>query len=492
MTKLFTLNNSWLCWLGLLGLDLISFISYSALYSNWAAVLVVIAFTIVALRSFPAALVLMVVELVVGSQGYWFTFEFAETVISLRLAIFFVVMAVFLYQEVGRRDLTWLRAPIVKWWSLGVLAIVWGSVVGWLNNDFANWFLDLNGYLYIFIFLPLYRHRHEWIPKLLSVWLPVVLYLSFKTIMLFYLYSHFTPEALDPIYHWVRNTGWGEITYAGGNVFRIFSQSQIYLLIGATLFLSGLLFNDGAGPWYNKFRISNVMAAIIIVTALIISLSRSFWLGGMVAILFALFLLILQYRNKVQQKLLNFSLVLLALLAASGLVFTVSGFPLPKPLAAETGFLLNRASVGAGDAAGASRLQLLHPLWGQVTNNWLIGTGFGTTVAYKTSDPRIVQGTAGGEAIYTTYAFEWGYLDIWLKLGLIGLLLYMWWWLRLSLWALSVAKFNKFLVFILAGVVSVATANMTTPYLNHPLGIGALTVLFLIIYSEHNVQRLQI
>ena len=51
-----------------------------------------------------------------------------------------------------------------------------------------------------------------------------------------------------------------------------------------------------------------------------------------------------------------------------------------------------------------------------------MGRGFGATVTYQTRDPRILADNGSGE--YTTYAFEWGWLDIWLKLGIFGLAAY--------------------------------------------------------------------
>src|SRR5690606_26879171 len=53
----------------------------------------------------------------------------------------------------------------------------------------------------------------------------------------------------------------------------------------------------------------------------------------------------------------------------------------------------------------------------------ILGSGYGTTVTYETSDPRLLS-TIGSS--YTTYAFEWGYHDIWLKIGVVGASVYAW------------------------------------------------------------------
>jgi O-antigen ligase len=102
------------------------------------------------------------------------------------------------------------------------------------------------------------------------------------------------------------------------------------------------------------------------------------------------------------------------------------------------------------------------------------GSGFGATITYQSRDPRIVQAT-GGE--YTTYAFEWGWLDLWYKLGLLGLVLVLAILFRLGygFWRLRPQDWQTWAIII--GLVSLATVHFFTPYLNHPLGFGILIAL---------------
>ncbi len=99
-----------------------------------------------------------------------------------------------------------------------------------------------------------------------------------------------------------------------------------------------------------------------------------------------------------------------------------------------------------------------------------MGSGFGATVTYQSSDPRLVAASANG--LYTTYAFEWGWLDVWLKLGIFGLLAY------LALFAKIIfngLKIGGYLSLSLAtGLAVLIAVNIFSPYLNHPLGIGYL------------------
>ena len=74
------------------------------------------------------------------------------------------------------------------------------------------------------------------------------------------------------------------------------------------------------------------------------------------------------------------------------------------------------------EAAIGSRFQLLKPLLNKYLEKPIIGAGFGTTVTYTTEDPRSKQQNNG---LYTTYSFEWGYLDVLVKIGAVGLLVYL-------------------------------------------------------------------
>ena len=99
-------------------------------------------------------------------------------------------------------------------------------------------------------------------------------------------------------------------------------------------------------------------------------------------------------------------------------------------------------------------------------------SGFGSVVTYRTNDPRILSSSPNG--LYTTYAFEWGWLDVWLKLGFLGLLAYIILFLKIITDGL---KINKSLSLSLTvGLLVLMAVNIFSPYINHPLGIGYLVM----------------
>ena len=108
----------------------------------------------------------------------------------------------------------------------------------------------------------------------------------------------------------------------------------------------------------------------------------------------------------------------------------------------------------------------------------ILGSGFGTTVTYISNDPRVREVSRTGE--YTTYAFEWGWLDIWLKMGVIGLIGLLGLLGYLGRIFYRKAASNPLALAGLAVLVALAAINVFTPYLNHPLGLGMLILLTMV------------
>jgi len=146
----------------------------------------------------------------------------------------------------------------------------------------------------------------------------------------------------------------------------------------------------------------------------------------------------------------------LALLALIGIAW----FPLPSSTAGNP-IAWFTARVDAGESAATSRWELLPILFDKAMESPLIGHGFGATVTYQSADPRVVTTTGGS---YTTYAFEWGWMDLWIKFGLLGPLVMIW-------LLVSLIKKRPELAPV---IITLAVVHVFTPYLNHPLGLLVL------------------
>ena len=113
----------------------------------------------------------------------------------------------------------------------------------------------------------------------------------------------------------------------------------------------------------------------------------------------------------------------------------------------------------------------------------LAGHGLGKRLTYTTEDPRYIE--MNGTDQVTTYAFEWGWHDLFIKFGALGVLVMLW-----ILWSVfaplvTLTKTDPARRWLWAGlavsVIALALAHTFSPYLNHPLGWGTLAFIALLL-----------
>lgn len=434
------------------------------------------------LYKFPYGIFLLFVELFIGSKGFLFSWDGEGISISLRIALWLIVMAVwcarllFLQHE---RQWLWaqLHRSMIRWYIGLLIVIALVTIHGLLRNAGSDVFFDMNAWLFFLLLFPVcsaLRTRDD-THTVFSLLIAATAWTSIKALVVLFVYAHDPLGGVFlPLYHWIRDTGVGEVTAftARGiptTFARVFFQSQLYTLIAFFLLLGRTRVSEE-----RKLRITHYALLVIYCASLLLSLSRSFWLAGIVAFVWSISALLLQkkIRAAVFSLMEFFSVSVVAIL----LVWSVMNFPYPKTDGGSFVSLIGARATDIEEAGLGSRWSLLPPLWERISAHWLLGEGFGATVTYRSYDPRIVQSSARGNNFYTTYAFEWGYLDLWLKLGLMGIAVY-----GMMLWRIAQrvtgSLFFAFLVLLMTHIFS--------PYLNHPLGIGFILFCIAIILSEH-------
>jgi len=463
---------------------------WSLLASIWpslgtvAFVVIIGSVAIVAWRDLRLALLVLGVELLVGAFGYLFVVTLPSgQVLSLRMGLWAVIMAVWLIQAFGRRrDLMalgreLLQEPLTRILAVFLVALLVSVVVGLGRYPLNQVYQDANNWLFLLLILPMldrFRLRSDidlaWPAiKLGIVWLTV------KTLVLGYIFSHNFGDFGPLLYNWLRHSEMAEITFTTNGFWRIFSQSHIYLLPGLLWLISRVrrFANDSATA-------ENILAFSSLIAAMVFSLSRSIWLG------LALGLALLALANWRHWRVLfgwlayGFFSIAVALI----IVWTAINFPVP-----ETGSLRNLDALSGrmsldGDAAISSRWQLWQPLWHKIASEPWLGQGFGTTVRYQSLDPRIL--AQDPEGWYETFAFEWGWFDLWLKLGLWGVLAYLSWLSYLVVKLLRSSEWSWLGATIIASLV----VHYFTPYLNHPLGLMLLIGAWVIVRLEDRERAL--
>ena len=422
-------------------------------------------------------ILVLLTELFIGSKGYLFYFASGGMTVSIRIALWLIVMTIWAGKVLLKKEKIKLKS--YAYFLPLFLFIFWGLINGYLNNNFSNVFFDFNGWLFFSLLLPFswFIRQKKSIEKIKQIFIVCLTWLSFKTLILFFIFSHKFNTLVYEIYRWVRESGVGEITQVQGGFYRIFFQSHIYILIGIFFLLIQL-------PKFKKIKNRNFIVLFsgisLLFSIIIISFSRSFWVGGLVGGLLYLIWLIKEYSW--QQSLKTLGLIFLSIATSILLITAILYFPCPQALGGfKTTNLLSERLTETDEAAVSSRWQLLPELWGEVKETPILGQGFGKTVTYLTKDPRALENNADGQ--YITYAFEWGWLDIWLKLGIFGLLAY------LALLSKIVydgfkKRANSLILGLTIGIITISVVSFFSPYLNHPLGIGYLILAGLIISTQ--------
>ncbi len=450
--------------------------SYLAL-SPYAFFVIIAAVLALTLRKLEYGVLAVIGELVIGSKGLLFYVDIGGALITIRMALWIIVLGVWCMhalrgkEQETLRDL--VRQPITRIVVLLGTFVAVGLVIGLTRNATSDVLLDVNGWLFAAL-LPAFlsvmrdpRVRHAAITTLIAG----ALINSLVALALVFIFAH------DPLhgvylefYRWLRSRGIGEATIVSPTFVRVFLQSQIYTIIAAFILL-----RDGNLKHPRYWIITSIMAA-----GLLASFSRSFWVGigcGLVVLV-----LMSNWRTLAR--------TILIATAAAGLLFFLVNFPYPKTDGANLVNLVEDRVTNGSESAVGSRWNLLPVLWERIRENPILGTGFGSTVTYRSNDPRVLESTAQGNNLYTTYAFEWGYLDIWLKIGIVGLGTYLALLLGISIALIRSTGFAirtpsaHLSIALLAGLVALAATNVFSPYLNHPLGIGYILLLIGILQGN--------
>ena len=273
--------------------ELFSFFGWLLPQFNSITFLVILAAVLVlSLYKLEYGIYILLTELFVGSKGYLFSLKFGSALISIRIGLFLVVLGTFLANVILKK--TWrglemdnkesqgglLRKISVSiqrifyfpalyrnfqaWLYVFAIVLIWGFVWGLIRgNGFGNVFLDFNNWLYFLLIFPFFYQMSEssaskaplsqnkaedsqerpqvlgnaFIKNILAVLAASVVWLGIKSLVLLYIFSHQFAWALPEVYKWVRDTGVGEVTFAGNGFYRVFFQSQIFSLLAFFIFL---------------------------------------------------------------------------------------------------------------------------------------------------------------------------------------------------------------------------------------------------------------
>ncbi|XOU94879.1 MAG: O-antigen ligase family protein [Candidatus Kerfeldbacteria bacterium] len=440
---------------------------------------------------------IVAVELFIGSLGYLFFIDFDEFRISIRLGLFLAVMLGWLINTIRTKKFEFYKSYYWKPLLLLSVFLLLGLIFGLRNgNDLKDIFFDFNAYLYfglIFVAFSVIKSK-ERVNNLIQILVASISALFLKTIFILFYFSHvFNENLISMVYRWIRDTRVGEISPIVSNFYRVFFQGHIWALFLFVIFLLIiiLLNKDQIGK---RNYIFSWIIMIISSLMIIISFSRSFWLALSINIILIFWYLIKKEKIKIKQVIKILVISLLVLIIELGFITGLVNIKLPNfgnDSSVSIASLIRDRISDTDEAAFASRYELLKPLTYKYLENPFIGSGFGTTVTYETKDPR-------SKGNYTTYAFEWGYLDILTKIGLFGFLAYLFFIYKIFKQGINLLKIssnrNEYVLILglLFSLCILLLVHMTTPYLNHPLGIFLLIIISSIFYSKTTQQSVKL
>lgn len=466
LSKLKEANSFFKYLIVFLVLEIFSYLNWQYPEMGWFLLTLIGIFTIFLVYKKPIFyLYIPLAEIFWGSLGHSIEYGF----FSFRLLLFLIIFFTFILSNISQlKSLKiWQDKKITYLFFILSLVLFFDIVWGYFNNqNIKNVFFDANAYFYIF-YLPIWYEVYDskYLKNIFSILKAAAFIIAIKTLFLLNVFSQsYNFLNIDNVYKWVRDTRTGEITPFKESFFRIFMQSQFYLILA----WFWLLFNKNKHYIYYLALLSS---------AIYISLSRSFWLGIFVGFLIMIVNLFIYKRDKLSIKwLLNLGLVAIA---AVFLVQVFYNLPQYKSLN-----IFTQRSVDSSEAAASTRVELWTPMWENIFDSPIIGHGFGKEISYRSSDPRI-KNEANPEGWHTSYAFEWGFLDQLVKGGIILLTIFITWIGILYRRLYQNIKENYILSMVfISSLTSLLIIHIFTPYINHPLGLS-LMMLITIIFGKY-------
>lgn len=477
-------------------IEILSFLGHNFnLVNQILFVLIILATFIISLWKLEYGFWIVCTELFIGSFGYLFFYDVGDFRFSIRLGLFLAVIIAWLIQLIKNKKVTFKQTNIFWPFIIFLFFIIIGVVNGWLNgNPLRDVFFDFNAYLYFGLIFVIYTIINSWnkIIHFLQILLAAIITIAIKTVFLLFYFTHQPNENLFRLmYTWIRDTRVGEIAPVVENYYRVFFQSHIWSLFAMIIIFLLLILIDRK-VWSKRNYLLLWLGMILSSLTLIISFSRSFWLA--LAFSFLLIFIYLFIKEKISwKKIVKISIIIIIVIILE--LSFITGLVNIK-LPGQSGAGLSAASLvkeritTTEEAAIGSRFSLLKPLVNKSLEKPLFGSGFGTTVTYQTEDPRTKEKNGGW---YTSYAFEWGYLDIIVKIGFIGLFIYLLFiWKIIKQGLISLKQDIRRLEYVLVigflfSLITLLIIHFTTPYINHPLGIHLIiscSAIFSVIYKS--------
>lgn len=400
------------------------------------------------------ALYLVLSEIFLGGAGHFVEF------LGLSIRTIFIGFYLVLWgaDQIGK-EIFWKKLKIHKTLTKILLVfcilLFFSAVIGFSNNNSFKFIIQsLIPFSFLILIFPAHHvfqneRTQHYLARNICVY---IIGSAIFSLFIFWLYSSGSGVLQDGFYHWYRDVGMGKITDIGNGFFRIVEPEHLLLVPFILIICSLLMRNE---KHHKMWRLLLILAVI----TLVLNLSRGYFLA------LAAGLLVLKYKHKwhrwftVSAATLGLTLLLfisINLLASQGKILGLELF----------GIRMASITQPQIEISAATRLMILPKILEIIKTHPILGTGVGSSVTYFNT------------LIYdevTTRQFDWGFLQMWVELGLFGMLSF------LGLVAFTIFKlinkirqytdYHDFDVGLLGGLIAFLVMNVTAPALFHIFGI---------------------
>lgn len=444
---------------GFFAIRAFSFLTRNLPYIQTAvAGMILLFFLFLALFRQEFAWIVLISELLLDGNGHFFSF-LGIALRSVMIGLFLIVwFGTHIVRRTDLRQFAPQRRYAVPLILIFASAIA-GCAVGIARNHPHAALEDLAPFLFLFLIFPakeFFILTFASTKKNFRGFIAGSFCFSVGTLLLF---SSGFAKLQGPYYHWFRDIAGGKITDMGFNLFRIVLPEHILLIFFLPMLIAEIALSSQ--------RFLRWLVVQFAGLTLMLNISRTYILASATAIGTLFFFLPKKHWFAVTLSSIAGFAILFPVLCRMASRGQISGFEL---YASRFAGIAHSST----EESAATRSELLRPIMAKIRAHPIFGSGFGSSITYVDQKTREEK---------TTRQFDWGYLEIWVKMGTVGLL---------SAFALITVLMRDAIkqknAGIATGLASIVIATVTMPALFHVFGIFYL-IFCITMLSQNDLPR---